>query len=167
MSITKSEYLSGNPLPGEGWYSALLVDAQDIGTIETPWGPEYKVLLLFELDSKAGNGNRSIIGKRFTRSFSEIAELRNFLENWRAIKYTPSEVKHGVDLEDLIGIAATLYVAQNKNAEQTNATIEKIQPYKMSTVVSIISHLNPQAHTNTISEIISGEDLIMSIKYFG
>lgn len=130
MSITISEYLSCNSVPNEGWYSALLVDAQDMGTIETPWGPENKVMLLFELKCEDGNGRRFIVGKRFTRSFNKIAELRNFLENWRGIKYTPSEVKYGVDLENLIGMSATLYVAQNKYAKRTYANIERIQPYK-------------------------------------
>jgi len=130
MSITISEYISRNPVPDEGWYSALLVDAVDIGTIETPWGPENKVLLLFELESEDDNGNRFIVGKRFTRSYNEIAALRNFLENWRGIKYTPAEVKHGVDLENLIGMSATLYIAHNENEERTIVNIESIYPFK-------------------------------------
>ena len=130
MSITKSEYLSSNPVPDEGWYSALLVDAVDIGTIETPWGPENKVLLLFELESEDDTGKRFIVGKRFTRNYNEKAALRKFLENWRGIKYTQPEVKHGVDLENLIGMSSTLHIGLNETEERTFANIERIMPYK-------------------------------------
>ena len=55
------------PVPEEGLHSAVLVDAVDLGQLETPWGPKHKVSLIFELETTDEEGRRFIVGKRFTR----------------------------------------------------------------------------------------------------
>lgn len=73
---------------------------------------------------------RFIVVKRFTRSLNEKSSLRNFLEKWRGSKYTPEELQQGVDLENLIGLNATLFIVHNETEERTYANIESILPYK-------------------------------------
>ena len=121
---------SNYPVPDEGLHSAVLVDAVNLGTLETPWGPKEKVSLIFELQSTDEDGKRFIVGKRFTRSLNEKAALRKFLEKWRGMKYTPAELQQGIDLENLLGMSSTLFVVLNETEERTYANIESILPYK-------------------------------------
>ncbi|WP_340104151.1 phage replication initiation protein, NGO0469 family [Rhodohalobacter sp. 8-1] len=121
---------SNYPVPDEGLHSAVLVDAVNLGTLETPWGPKEKISLIFELQSTDEDGRHFIVGKRFTRSMNEKASLRKFLEKWRSIKYTPAELQQGVDLENLIGMSSLLLVVLNETQERTYANIESILPYK-------------------------------------
>jgi len=121
---------SNYPVPDEGLHSAVLVDAVNLGTLETPWGPKEKVSLIFELQSTDENGKHFIVGKRFTRSLNDKAALRQFLQKWRGIKYTPAELQQGIDLENLIGMSSTLFVVLNEKEERTYANIESVLPYK-------------------------------------
>ena len=118
------------PVPDEGLHSAVLVDAVDLGNLETPWGQKRKVSLIFELQDTDEEGNPFIVGKRFTKSLNEKAALRKFLEKWKGSKYTPVELQQGVDLENLIGVSATLFIVHNETEERTYANIESILPYK-------------------------------------
>ncbi len=118
------------PVPEEGLHSAVCVDAVDLGQLETPWGPKHKVSLIFELETKDEEGRRFIVGKRFTKSLNEKASLRKFLEKWRGSKYTPDKLQQGIDLENLIGMSATLFIVLNEKEERTYANIESVLPYK-------------------------------------
>ena len=118
------------PVPEEGLHAAVLVDAVDLGQLETPWGAKHKVSLIFELQTVDDDGKHYVIGKRFTRSLNDKATLRKFLEKWRGSKYTPSELTQGVDLENMIGMNATLFIVHNDTEERTYANIESILPYK-------------------------------------
>lgn len=118
------------PIPDEGLHNAVLLDAVSLGLLETPWGPKEKVSLIFELQSTDEDGKPFIVGKRFTRSLNEKASLRKFLEKWRGAKYSASELSEGVDLENLIGMSATLFIVHNESDEKTFANIESVIPYK-------------------------------------
>ena len=119
------------PVPEEGLHAAVLVDAVDLGKLESPWGTKHKISLIFELETTDDEGRRYIVGKRFTRSLNEKSSLRKFLEKWRGNKkYTPDELQQGVDLESLVGLNATLFIVHNETEERTYANIESILPYK-------------------------------------
>jgi len=118
------------PTPDEGLHSAVLVDAVNLGALETPWGQKEKVSFIFELETTDENGKRFVLGKRFTKSLNEKASLRKFLEKWRGSKYSPAELQEGVDLEALVGMSATLFIVHNETDERTYANIESILPYK-------------------------------------
>jgi hypothetical protein len=137
---------SNYPVPDEGLHAAVLVDAVDIGTVETPWGPKQKVSLIFELQDTDEDGNPFIVGKRFTKSLNEKASLRKFLEKWRAAKYTPAELQQGVDLENLIGLSATLFIVLNETEERTYANIESVLPYKSANGTPDPYGLEPSGH---------------------
>lgn len=130
MSIVIKEDPSMYPVPDEGLFKAVLVDAVDLGQLETPWGKKEKISLIFELQETDEEGNHFIVGKRFTKSLNEKAALRKFLEKWRGDKYTPDELQQGVDLENLIGMSATLFIVHNETEERTYANIESVLPFK-------------------------------------
>lgn len=44
--------------------------------------------------------------------------------------YTPEELQLGVDLENLLDMSATLFIAHNETEERTYANIESILPFK-------------------------------------
>lgn len=120
------------PVPDEGLHSAVCVDAVDLGELETPWGTKHKVSLIFELQTKTEEGKRFIVGKRFNKSLNEKSTLRKFLEKWRGEKFSPDQLKQGVNLESYVGRSATLFIVQNETEERTYANIESILPYKDS-----------------------------------
>ena len=158
---------SNYPVPDEGLHHAVLVDAVDLGQIETPWGAKPKVSLIFELDSESEDGKRYIVGKRFTRSLNEKASLRQFLERWRGSKFTKAELQKGVDLEAFLGINATLFIVHNETEERTYANIESILPYKnkdgvvgyydlkpsgeYTRVIDRENYLEPEEYAETVS----------------
>lgn len=130
MSIIIKETPDMYPVPDEGLHAAVCVDAVYLGELQSPWGPKHKVSLIFELQETDEEGNHFIVGKRFTKSLNEKAALRKFLEKWRGEKYTPDELQKGVDLENLLGMSATLFVVLNEKEERTYSNIESILPFK-------------------------------------
>lgn len=130
MSIVIKETPDMYTVPDEGLHAAVLVDAVDLGELETPWGPKHKVSLIFELQDTDEEGNHFIVGKRFTKSLNEKSALRKFLEKWRVEKYSPDELQKGVDLENLLGMSATLFIVHNETEERTYANIESVLPFK-------------------------------------
>jgi hypothetical protein len=118
------------PVPDEGLHNAVLVDAVDVGEVETPWGAKHKVSLIFELETETDEGKRFLVGKRFTKSLNEKSTLRKFLERWLGKKYTSQELKAGINLEHFVGMSATLFIVHNETDERTYANIESLLPYK-------------------------------------
>ena len=118
------------PVPDEGLHSAVLVDAVDLGSLETPWGTKHKVSLIFELEEETEDGKRFVVGKRFTKSLNEKSALRKFLEKWLGKKLTTEELREGVNLEDLVGLNANLFIVHNDTDDRTYANIESVLPYK-------------------------------------
>ena len=140
------------PVPEEGLHTAVLVDAVNLGQLETPWGAKHKVSLIFELQTVDEDGKHYVIGKRFTRSLNDKATLRKFLEKFRGSKYTPSELTEGVDLENLIGMSATLFIVHNETEERTYANIESILPYKNSKGVISYYDLLPSGEYTRVKD---------------
>ena len=120
------------PVPDETLHNAVLVDAVALGKIDTPWGPKEKVSLIFELETEDENGKQFIVGKRFTKSLNEKSSLRKFLEKWRAKTYTTEELQKGINLEDLIGLNATILIVHHEKEDRTYANVESILPHKNS-----------------------------------
>lgn len=128
MSLVITENQKDYPIPEEGLFNAVCVDAVALGTIETPWGPKEKVSLIFELDATDENGDRYVVGKRYTQSLNEKANLRKDLERWRNKKFTPQELKGGFDLETLIGVSCIVFISHNETDKRTYANIDSILP---------------------------------------
>ena len=129
MSIIITENRNEDyPIPDEGIASAVCVDVVALGKIETPWGPKEKVSLIFELEDTDVEGNRYILGKRYTRSLNEKSNLRKDLERWRNKKFKPQELKDGFDLESLVGVSCLLFISHNETDQRTYANISSIMP---------------------------------------
>jgi hypothetical protein len=140
------------PTPDEGLHNAVCVDAVDLGTLETPWGPKEKVSLIFELETTDETGKRFVAGKRFTKSLNEKASLRKFLEKWRGSKYTPDELQQGVNLENLISRNATLFIVKNETEERTFVNIESVLPYKNKNGQVLLYDLLPSGEYIRVKE---------------
>lgn len=128
MSLVIKEKQKEYPIPDEGIYNAVAVDVVDIGTVDTPWGPKEKVTVMFELDSEDEDGNRFVVGKRYTKSLNEKSNLRQDLSRWRNRNFESSELKSGFDLESLIGVSAIVYISHNQTDKRTYANIQSILP---------------------------------------
>lgn len=98
------------PIPA-GAHLALCTMVADLGMQEGFSGkPQRKVYLRFEVPDERVEFERdgakvegpAIIGKMYTLSLSEKANLRRDLENWRGRPFTPEELK-GFDISKLLG----------------------------------------------------------------
>lgn len=116
------------PLPPEGLHKAVCVDVVDLGELDTKFGSKHKLSIIFELEDEDEEGRRFIVGKRYTWSLNEKSNLRKDLERWLGKKYRSEELLAGIDLEEFLGLNATIFIAHNQGEERTYANIETILP---------------------------------------
>lgn len=128
MSLVITETQKDYPIPDEGLYEAVNIDAVRLGKIESPWGEKYMISLIFELDAEDSEGNRYVLGKRYTQSLNEKSNLRKDLERWRNKPFKPQELADGFDLESLIGVSCIVFVSHNETDKRTYANIDSILP---------------------------------------
>lgn len=83
MSLIIKEDPSEYPLCPDGLHAAVLVDAVDLGTQESPWGAKHKLSLVFETQTLDEEGKPFILVKRYTWSLHEKSSLRKDLERFR------------------------------------------------------------------------------------
>ncbi len=82
------------------------------------FNPSFKVMLMFELPNELVEGTEDpmTIGKEYTCSLSEKANLRKDLEGWRGRQFTADELK-GFDVANVVGQPCVLsiigYTKQN------------------------------------------------------
>ena len=113
-----------------GQFPGLCVDAIDLGErVETFPGSPPKLVAKCALIFRTGERNVETsefidVGKEFTVSMGEKANLRKFLEQWRGKQYTPDQVKAGVPLHKMVGNWALLTVENRESgAGRTYANI--------------------------------------------
>jgi hypothetical protein len=99
----------------EGQHLALCVDTIDMGEkVEQYQGQPPKIVqkcvLMFRTGERNAEGHIVDIGKEFTVSMGDKANLRKALEQWRGKKYTEAEAKDGVPLHKLCGQWALITV---------------------------------------------------------
>lgn len=121
------------PIPA-GPHLALCTMVADIGMQEGFSGkPQRKVYLRFEVPDERVEFERdgskvegpAIIGKMYTLSLSEKANLRRDLENWRGRTFTPEELK-GFDISKLLGKPCQLAITHEQKDGKTYANITGI-----------------------------------------
>lgn len=130
MALIIKEEKTEYPLAPDGLQDAVLVDVVDLGELDTPWGPKRKLSLVFELEDTNSEGKHYIVIKRYTLSLNEKSNLRKDLERWRGSKFSKDELENGVNMEEFIGLNATLFIAHNETDDKTYANIETIIPRK-------------------------------------
>lgn len=111
MILTNKPSSNYTPAP-EGYHNAVCVDVIDLGIVVTPYGDKPQLKLVFELGGRDADGNPITIGQKFTASLHEKAKLAIFLGKWRGKPVAEGEM---IDLRKLIGVSASLMVAQRES----------------------------------------------------
>lgn len=129
--IVKSEATNFDPIP-EGTHFARCVQMIDIGQQYSETFDKYssKVMIRWELPNETfedadGVEQPRMIGKTYTKSLSENANLRKMLEGWRGKKFTDEELM-GFDLTNLMGLPCMLTVTHSSNNGKTYADISGV-----------------------------------------
>ena len=116
----------------EGVIHAVCVDNVDLGIKEVAYQGEsknvHKMKLIFEVpDQLMPDGRSKTIGKTFTASLAQSANLRKALESWLGRPLNADELA-SCDLDALIGKTAKLLVLHKEIEGRTMHVIETIQP---------------------------------------
>lgn len=136
MGIVASDKGGGDfkPVPA-GTHVGICVLVADLGV--QPGGkydPKRKVYVRWELPNevvewkdKDGNTRSGpmVIGKQYTLSLSEKANLRHDLESWRGKTFTEAELK-GFDIVNVLGKPCMIGVTHNKQKDKTYANISAV-----------------------------------------
>lgn len=123
------------PVPA-GTHRAVCTMVVDMGVQPSArFAPKPKVYIRFELPDertewtdKDGNKHEGpmVIGKQYTASLSEKANLRKDLEAWRGRFFTADELKN-FDLRNILGAPAMISVAHQQGADgKTYANLASI-----------------------------------------
>jgi hypothetical protein len=88
----------------------------------------HKILVNWELlGTSNSEGKPFTIGKKYTLSLDEKANLRKDLEAWRGRKFTPAELE-GFDISKLIGAPCMINIIHATKDNKTYANIASIMP---------------------------------------
>lgn len=123
------------PVPA-GTHRAICTMLVDMGVQPSArFAPKPKVYIRFEIPDertewtdKDGNKHEGpmVIGKQYTASLSEKANLRKDLEAWRGKFFTEAELK-GFELRNILGAPAMISVAHQKGSDgKTYANLASI-----------------------------------------
>lgn len=113
-----------------GPHAAVCCDVVDLGI----WQDQFpgkaprdvrKIRLVFQTGETREDGQRFTVGRMFTASLGEKANLRKFLESWRGIPFTPEQLA-GFNLVKLIGAPALIQVKHRQKQDKTYADIDSI-----------------------------------------
>lgn len=103
---------ASNP-PPEGLYPAVCVDVVDDGEVDTGFGPQHKITLVFEIDLENPEfEDRYRVYQRYTLSMHQKANLRKAIDGWRGKKFTDDQA-YDFDIETLVGKNAQIQVIHN------------------------------------------------------
>lgn len=113
--------------------------------------PKHEVYVRFELpdeqisyqkDGQDVQGPMSI-GRRFTASMSQKANLRKFIESWFGKSFPSDEVASDFDLELLLGRKCLLNITHNEKGDKTYANIANATPLPKSMADNAAEAANP------------------------
>jgi len=109
----------------EGSYHAVCVDVIDLGYRYNRKfdKTEQKCAIIFQTVEKGKAGKRYEIAAVYTITFSEKANLRKFLAQWRGKSYSDVEATVGAPLHKLEGKAAYITVEHRTSGDKTYANI--------------------------------------------
>ena len=102
----------------------------------------------FEKDGKKQEGPQ-VIGKTYTASMNEKANLRHHLESWRGKAFTDEEAE-SFDVSAILGKPCMLTVMHTKKGEKTYANITSIGPLpKGIQAKTIIPEITPVLYASS------------------
>lgn len=114
-----SEKSGSGPKIPEGMHEACCVGLYDLGNQDQAGqfpGTYHKLMLLWETESG------DIIGKEYTASLGEKANLRKDLQMWRGRPFAAEELS-GFDLSKVLGVHCVLQIIHVKDWARINAIL--------------------------------------------
>jgi len=114
MSFKMSASAGGDFSPApEGTHRGVCVQVVDLGTQDTNFGDKRQIRLAFEIDERMEDERPFLIGKTYTLSLNEKANLRRDLESWRGTKLHEGEA---FDLSTIAGKPCMVSVVHSQSA---------------------------------------------------
>lgn len=135
---------SYKPAP-DGPHSAVCCDVLYMGWKKTEWQGKAReveeVRLLFQIEERNEQGQRYVVGRTFTKSLSEKANLRKFLEQWRGRAFSEEELK-GFQLLTLLGKTCMIQVKHAERNGRTYANIDTVMRLPRGTApVAVVDYV--------------------------
>lgn len=128
MSVIVKEEGGTYEAPPLGLQPAVCVNVLDVGYHKNNFDKlQHKVVVLWELEARKSDGSRFTMGKTYTASLNEKANLRKDLKSWRTRDFTPAELE-GFDLEAVIGANCQLNLISADRNGKTYTNIDSVMP---------------------------------------
>jgi hypothetical protein len=137
MKMLTASFKGGNefkPVPA-GTHVAICTMIADMGIQPSArYKPTRKVYIRWEIPGESvtwrdrsgvDHSGPMVIGKHYTLSLSEKANLRKDLESWRGKMFTDAELK-GFDLKTVLGKPCMLGVTHNTSGQKTYANVSVV-----------------------------------------
>lgn len=117
------------PAP-DGPHAAVCCDILYLGKRETQWKGKPKtvdeVRILFQIDAiEDATKKRYVVGRTFTKSLSDNANLRKFLESWRGVPFTEQQLE-AFQLLQLLNAPAFIQIKHATKGDRTYANIDAV-----------------------------------------
>lgn len=136
MGLIAKDKGGGNfKLVPAGTHVAVCTMVADMGVQPSgKFRPKEKIYIRWELPNEIiewqdKDGNKStgpmVVGKQYTLSLSEKANLRKDLESWRGKIFTKEELD-GFDIRKILGKACMIGVVHNRQGDKTYANISTV-----------------------------------------
>jgi hypothetical protein len=110
-----------------GLHQAVCVDVVDLGLVDTGFGPQVKIKIVWQLAETNKKGYRFLVSQRYTPSLHKKSKLRPILESWRGKPFTAAEEK-SFDIESVLGANCQLSITHNMTDEATYANVSAVVP---------------------------------------
>jgi hypothetical protein len=114
-------------VPPAGLHPAVCVDVVDLGVVESSFGPQVKIKIVWQLAEENKKGFRFLVAQRYTPSLHKKSKLRPILESWRGRPFTPAEEKK-FDIESVLGANCQLSITHNITDETVYANVSAVVP---------------------------------------
>jgi len=139
-TVAKSNEKKETKAVSIGMHPAVCIWVIDMGMQHNDFNDadQHKVYLQFETDEMIkidGVDKPMVIGKQFTLSLHEKANLRKELESWRGKPFTKEE-ENGFDIKNVLDKPCILNVTHNVKGDRTYANIAAINPVMKGIVVA-------------------------------
>jgi len=119
----KKEY----EVPPAGLHAAVCVDVVDLGIVQTSFGEQVKIKIVWQLAETNKKGYRFLVSQRYTPSLHKKSKLRPILESWRGKPFT-SEDERQFDIESVLGANCQLSITHNASDDSVYANVAAVVP---------------------------------------
>ena len=118
------------PLAPAGMYSAVCVDAIDLGILDSTFSgvtkKKWMARVIWQVADETGR--RFLVAKRYNVTLNEKSTLRKDLQSWFSRPVTRDMEEKGFDIEKLVGHPCQLLIVHAVKADRTYANVESVMP---------------------------------------